>query len=552
VRVPVLVALLLVVPVALARADAPARPALFAAPGPGGGQDVFVDAPHGGAPIDLSAGSGGAFDPRWSPDGSMVVFASSKDIATTSGIPGLYVVAADGSGLRRLTTDSGVTGSPSWSPDGSRIAYLVHTGGAADIWIADVAAGRKEQVTLDGGGKGPSAWSPDGSAILYTQQASDGLWVAKVDVDDHGVHRLAQGSQPVWSPDGSRIAFVDAEGKLAEMAADGSGQFELAGVPSNQPVWSPDGTTIVFTGNVGRTDLYAVPADGSKPPLRITGPFDPHDTTAPWPSAPSFSPDGARIFFRYGAALWSVNANGTCAEPWLGLTGLEEGPFWRPGTTLGGTACVDLYAHATISPAQVALKQPATVTVTVENHGNLPAHDVMLGTFPSAPFEKVEGCPTAYCSLGTLPPGGTATATVRVSATVEGVRGVRFEATSRELDPTPADAAGVSATTVLDCSLVGSWGADRLQGTPGADHICGLPGPDWINGGKGNDLLDGGNGNDTIFGGPGHDTIYGRGGRDTIFARDGQRDSIDCGTEYDVAVVDRFDRVSDCERVLRK
>ena len=90
-----------------------------------------------------------------------------------------------------------------------------------------------------------------------------------------------------------------------------------------------------------------------------------------------------------------------------------------------------------------------------------------------------------------------------------------------------------------------------LQGTPANDHICGLPGFDHLYGRGGADYLDGGSGDDVIYGGRGRDLIRGAGGRDVIFARDGRRDTIDCGTEHDTAVVDRIDRVTNCERVLR-
>jgi Ca2+-binding RTX toxin-like protein len=62
-------------------------------------------------------------------------------------------------------------------------------------------------------------------------------------------------------------------------------------------------------------------------------------------------------------------------------------------------------------------------------------------------------------------------------------------------------------------------------------------------GGRGNDLLDGGRGCDRLYGGPGNDTLR---------ARDGQQDVVDCGPGFDVAHVDRVDRVSACERVLRR
>lgn len=75
-----------------------------------------------GAVTDLTRDPHNEFDPAWSPDGRMIVFAS--DAASHAGFRSLYLIAADGSGLRRLT--SGITDDsmPSWSPDGRTIVFV--------------------------------------------------------------------------------------------------------------------------------------------------------------------------------------------------------------------------------------------------------------------------------------------------------------------------------------------------------------------------------------------------------------------------------------------
>ena len=100
--------------------------------------------------------------------------------------------------------------------------------------------------------------------------------------------------------------------------------------------------------------------------------------------------------------------------------------------------------------------------------------------------------------------------------------------------------------------LFGSEGSDSLIGGAGNDLLDGGVGNDVLSGGPGNDLLIGGQGNDRITGGPGSDRISGGIGNDTINARDGVRESVSCGPGRDIAVVDRQDRVSGCERVIRR
>jgi Ca2+-binding RTX toxin-like protein len=89
-------------------------------------------------------------------------------------------------------------------------------------------------------------------------------------------------------------------------------------------------------------------------------------------------------------------------------------------------------------------------------------------------------------------------------------------------------------------------------GTSGADLLYGEGGNDTLLGGRGNDVLFGGRGADVLDGGRGLDRLYGGPGNDLVKARDGARDVVDCGPGRDLAFVDRLDRTSGCERVLRR
>ncbi|HEY6029151.1 MAG TPA: hypothetical protein VIU44_01225, partial [Gaiellaceae bacterium] len=123
--------------------------------------------------------------------------------------------------------------------------------------------------------------------------------------------------------------------------------------------------------------------------------------------------------------------------------------------------------------------------------------------------------------------------------------------------------------TVGDDLIVGGAGRDVLCGLGGSDVLQGLGGNDVLYGGPGNDRLSGGAGNDVLYGGPGDDAldggagadrlvagpgggqILGGFGNDSIDARNGRADLVDGGYGRDLARVDRFDRVSSVEKVLR-
>jgi Ca2+-binding RTX toxin-like protein len=231
-------------------------------------------------------------------------------------------------------------------------------------------------------------------------------------------------------------------------------------------------------------------------------------------------------------------------------------PLWQPGAvlTIGPIECADLRVRVVSRSAQIALGASASASVVIENDGNLAATNVRARLISTNGGRlALSACSAPDCALGTIEPGGT----LSLDATFGGQHkatniNVRITASSAERDPTPADATGLAAVQMVNCTIAGTPGPDVLNGTPGRDRICGFPGADRINGGKGDDYIDAGNGNDTIIGGPGRDTIIARGGRDVIHARDGQIDWIDCGTEYDVAIVDRIDHVRHCEKVIRR
>src|SRR6266581_6296490 len=79
--------------------------------------DIVLMAPGQPAKL-LTHGEGWNYSPRWSPDGSHILFGS-----TRTGVEELYLMNADGSGVVQLTRMLGFVGDSSWSPDGTQIAF---------------------------------------------------------------------------------------------------------------------------------------------------------------------------------------------------------------------------------------------------------------------------------------------------------------------------------------------------------------------------------------------------------------------------------------------
>ena len=300
----------------------------------------------------LARDSGAA--PEWSPDGRKLVFGKRPKRSGAACRPAgrcadeIYVINADGTGLRRLTRNAASDGEPVWSPDGRRIAFIRdrdrHT---ANIYVmnADGSGQRRLTPTLhrQTGGWVELRWSPDWTKIAFVDSAGH-LGVPDIFVmnaDGSGLRNVTNTATTsfgsAWSPDGRRIAYLDYEGLRGASAplyvvnADGTGKQRLTGpvmVDLGPPSWSPDGRTLAFTGRGG--DIYTVRADGTGLRKLTRGPG--------WDVGADWSPDGRRILFMSdrddpgdSIDLYVMNADGSGQRNLTHTPGVSElFPSWAP------------------------------------------------------------------------------------------------------------------------------------------------------------------------------------------------------------------------------
>ena len=238
----------------------------------------------------------------WSADGQKILF----NIG-----PRLYVVGADGVGLRSVADASAEVSRPEFvvgpmtsfdvSPDGQQVVYST---------CEYPGIGRVGEI------EGPDPYDYEYELAITTLEYGQPRRVTEDNRFDN---------YPVWSPDGERIAFVQAEDvgddlvsrvTLHTMAADGTDrQIEAGRVVHHPPAWSPKGERIAYLGRNkhGENAIYVLEEYENLLTDAVSG--------------PSWSPDGERIAYAKAdgdeVALYTIAADGTNARRLAAIDGWE-------------------------------------------------------------------------------------------------------------------------------------------------------------------------------------------------------------------------------------
>ncbi len=327
--------------------------------------DIYTMPMSGGTPTRIAEGLAWEVQPRFSPDGKRIAFASDR-----GGGDNIWIMNRDGSDKRQVTEEKfRLLNQPSWSPDGRYVIAKKHFTtarplGTGEVWLYHVSGGggvvlvkrpsKKHQKEL-----GEPIYAPDGKSVYYTQNITPGSTfiyaqdsnrdlfnIKKYDMETGEITTAVSGLggsvRPTPSPDGKKIAFVRREmtkSKLYvkdlasgnerkiydDLDQDVQETWAVTGVYPNMD-WTPDSRNIVFWAGGKIRKVAADGSGGSIIPFQVNGTrgvadaphpdidVAPDSFTTKMPRFAAVSPNGRQVVFESLGKLYIKPMSGGSAR----------------------------------------------------------------------------------------------------------------------------------------------------------------------------------------------------------------------------------------------
>lgn len=195
-----------------------------------------------------------ALMPRWSPDGSKLLYTS----FFKSGAPDIFQIDLRSSQRTTFVSFRGTNSSARYSPSGQQVAMVLSGEGTPEIYISNAQGRQVSRKTRSDAVKSSPCWSPDGSRLVFTMEPGPQLYV--MSAAGGAVTRITSGisgycAEPDWSRGNpNKIAFTMGVGRpihyqigVVDLSTRQGAQVSKAPFDGVEPCWLADGRHLVYT-----------------------------------------------------------------------------------------------------------------------------------------------------------------------------------------------------------------------------------------------------------------------------------------------------------------
>jgi dipeptidyl aminopeptidase/acylaminoacyl peptidase len=295
--------------------------------------DIFTLDPEGSGPRAIVTGSTNDHDPVWSLDGTRIAFLRATDGGET-------LLMADADGSHQVLAKTGPlvdSNTVAWSPDGRSIAVTSSIDNRRTITKIDSSTGDVRVLDVGMSAEEVSWRPPDGRGLVFLGESATGMGLYLVAPDGSSPTEIVHADSDTgllpngWSPDGRRLAFhrleqiapgmsvyrihvLDLDTRAEVVIASSGGDRNNAGFGK----WSPDGSRIVFLdgGDDCNCNWLSVAPSSGGPGTKITGEYP-----APYGIGYAWSPDGTTVYTEPvsggGISLLDPTSGTATRPPWV-------------------------------------------------------------------------------------------------------------------------------------------------------------------------------------------------------------------------------------------
>ncbi|MDP8263071.1 MAG: Tol-Pal system beta propeller repeat protein TolB [Candidatus Ancaeobacter aquaticus] len=205
----------------------------------------------------------------------------------------------DGYNIKKLTHDNSIALYPKWSPDGTKILYTSFKNNKPQIFIIDLAKNTRKVLSSSPGLNATATFAPNSTVIALTLSRDGNPEIYSKNLTTGKLKRLTHSrsidTSPSWSPDGNNIVFVSNRSgspQLYIMNKNGANLRRLTfrGGYNTAPAWSPKGDLIAYSSLIGRKfQIHTINSENGITSTITSNKIDNED--------PSWAPDGRHIIY---------------------------------------------------------------------------------------------------------------------------------------------------------------------------------------------------------------------------------------------------------------